>query len=163
MSLASEKHILLESGTNELEIVLFSIGTSQFGINVLKVREIIHQVEVTPVPNRHEHVKEIIRIRNKVIPVIDLKKVLHHDGADDDRHDKYIIAELNQVKAAFHVEEVSRIHRISNLPVIIFSSLVTADLFHKGEKVGADAQVSNPEINTLVKTIDSCLRAASGR
>ncbi|MFC3524639.1 hypothetical protein CHL76_09450 [Marinococcus halophilus] len=52
MSLASEKNILLESGTNELEIVLFSVGNSQFGINVLKVREIIREHKIVCVNDR---------------------------------------------------------------------------------------------------------------
>lgn len=43
------------------------------------------------------------------------------------------------------------------LPVIIFSSLITGDLLHKGEAVGADAQLSKPEIEKLVKVIDQIL------
>ena len=51
-----KKGILLESGTNELEIVEFGIGQNKFGINVIKVREIINPVPVTQVPNAHSHV-----------------------------------------------------------------------------------------------------------
>jgi len=46
---------------------------------------------------------------------------------------------------------------LKNLPVIIFSSLITSDLMHKGESVGADAQMSKPEIENLVKLIDKLL------
>ena len=46
---------------------------------------------------------------------------------------------------------------LKNLPVIIFSSLITGDLMHKGESVGADAQMSKPEIENLVKLIDKLL------
>ena len=50
-------------------------------------------------------------------------------------------------------------HRIlRKLPVIIFSSLITDDLLHKGESVGADAQMSKPEIENLVKLIDNILK-----
>jgi two-component system chemotaxis response regulator CheV len=49
-------------------------------------------------------------------------------------------------------------HKIlKKLPVIIFSSLITGDLMHKGESVGADAQMSKPEIENLVKLIDKIL------
>lgn len=44
---------------------------------------------------------------------------------------------------------------LSNLPVIIFSSLITDDLYHKGEAVGADRQISKPSINELVDAVDS--------
>ncbi|RSL32733.1 chemotaxis signal transduction protein CheV [Salibacterium salarium] len=109
----NETDILLESGTNELEIVMFEVGTGTFGINVLKVREIIQPVEITETPNRHEHLEGIVRLREEVIPVVDLAKVLGYPSAEEPEHDKFIIAELNQMKVAFHVHSVSRIHRIS--------------------------------------------------
>lgn len=46
---------------------------------------------------------------------------------------------------------------LKKLPVIIFSSLITGDLKHKGEAVGADAQLSKPEVNELVSVIDKFL------
>ncbi len=50
-------------------------------------------------------------------------------------------------------------HKIlKKLPIIIFSSLITGDLLHKGEAVGADAQMSKPEIENLVKVIDKLLK-----
>lgn len=53
-------------------------------------------------------------------------------------------------------------HRVlRKLPVIIFSSLITGDLRHKGESVGADAQMSKPEVENLVETIDTFINIAS--
>lgn len=60
-----QKGILLESGTNELEIVEFSIGQSKFGINVIKVKEIIQPVQVTKIPHSHPNVEGIIEIRGR--------------------------------------------------------------------------------------------------
>lgn len=105
--------ILLESGTNELEIVMFKVGTGTFGINVLKVREIINPLPITETPNGHPHVEGIIRLRQEVIPVIDLAKVLNYPPSENPAKDKFIISELNKMKVAFHVHSVSRIHRIS--------------------------------------------------
>jgi two-component system chemotaxis response regulator CheV len=49
-------------------------------------------------------------------------------------------------------------HKILNtLPVVIFSSLITEDLKHKGDSVGADGQMSKPEIDKLVSVIDELL------
>ncbi|WP_240377024.1 chemotaxis protein [Bacillus piscicola] len=105
--------ILLESGTNELEIVMFHIGKSTFGINVLKVREIIQTVDVTETPNQHEHYEGIIHLREEVFPVIDLAGVLGYPPSENPEKDTFIIAELNKMKVAFRVQEVTRIHRIS--------------------------------------------------
>lgn len=47
---------------------------------------------------------------------------------------------------------------LRKLPVIIFSSLITDSLKHKGESVGADAQLSKPEVEKLVNVIDDLLK-----
>lgn len=111
--MSSQTDILLQSGTNELEVVMFQIGTGLFGINVLKVREIINAVEVTPIPNSHPNVEGIIRLRDEVLSVVNLAKVLNLPPSENPEKDKFIIAELNQIKIAFRVHHVSRIHRIS--------------------------------------------------
>ncbi|SRR5690606_9811021 len=111
--MGSQTDILLQSGTNELEVVMFQIGTGLFGINVLKVREIINAMEVTPMPNSHPNVEGIIRLRDEVLSVVNLAKVLNLPPSENPEKDKFIIAELNQIKIAFRVHHVSRIHRIS--------------------------------------------------
>ena len=105
--------ILLETGTNELEVVMFSIGAGTYGINVLKVREIINAMDVTAIPNSHPNVEGVIRVREEVLPVVNLAKVLDMDDSAESSQDKFIIGELNQIKVAFRVHHVSRIHRIS--------------------------------------------------
>lgn len=109
----SQTDILLESGTNELEVVLFNLDDGVFGINVLKVREIINVEPVTKIPNSHPDVEGVIRLREEVIPVVNLARVLNIKESDDPSQDKFIISELNQIKIAFRVHHVSRIHRIS--------------------------------------------------
>ena len=51
---------------------------------------------------------------------------------------------------------------MKKLPVIIFSSLITGDLRHKGEAVGADAQLSKPEVGNLVELIDAIMHKVYG-
>ena len=109
----SKSEILLESGTNELEVVMFKIGSGNYGINVLKVREIITAMELTPMPNAHPDVEGVIRLREEVLPVVNLAKVLGIAPSEDPKTDKFIIAELNKMKVAFRVHHVSRIYRIS--------------------------------------------------
>lgn len=113
MSNFDGSNILLESGTNELEIILFKVDEGTFGINVLKVREIINPLPITDTPNGHEHIEGVIRLREEVIPVVDLAKVLNLPKSKTPQLDKLIISELNQLKVAFHVHSVSQIQRIS--------------------------------------------------
>jgi len=108
-----QKGILLESGTNELEIVEFEVGNNKFGINVIKVKEIIQPIPVTFIPHVHEHVEGIIQLRGEVLPVVDMLKVLGLNNAVRNPQQKYIVAEFNKQRVVFHVDNVTQIHRIS--------------------------------------------------
>ena len=107
------KGILLESGTNEIEIVECEVGNNKFGINVIKVKEIIQPIPVTFIPHAHPHVEGIIQLRGEVLPVVDMLKVLGLPTADRNPQQKYIVAEFNKQKVVFHVDNVTQIHRIS--------------------------------------------------
>ena len=52
--MAVETGILLESGTNELELLEFVVGNQHYGINVAKINELCPYQEPTMVPNAHE-------------------------------------------------------------------------------------------------------------
>jgi two-component system, chemotaxis family, chemotaxis protein CheV len=108
-----DQSILLEAGTNELEIVEFSIGENKFAINVMKVKEILNPVPVVAIPHAHPFVKGIMELRGEVLPVIDVAKALGLPESNQSQLDKFIVAEFNQQKTVFHVHAVSQIHRIS--------------------------------------------------
>ena len=109
----NNKGILLESGTNELEIVEFTIGENTFGINVAKVREIMPFEPVTKVPNSHPCIRGIFKPRDTVITVVDLPRYLNMNTERDEKKDMLIIANFNKLFVAFQVNGVVGIHRIS--------------------------------------------------
>ncbi|WP_409291993.1 chemotaxis protein [Peribacillus sp. SCS-37] len=109
----SNKGILLESGTNEIEVVEFGIGAIKFGINVIKVKEIIKPVSVTPIPRSHRHVEGVIELRGEVLPIIDVAVALGLPPSQTPHDDKFIVAEFNMQKTVFHVHSVTQIHRLS--------------------------------------------------
>lgn len=106
-----DTNILLESGTNELEILEFTLGTSHYGINVAKIREILTYQEVTPVPNTHPSVEGIFMPRDTMITVINLKNSLGMEQSDE--KGLFIITNFNKLNIAFHVDQVIGIHRVS--------------------------------------------------
>jgi two-component system, chemotaxis family, chemotaxis protein CheV len=108
-----KKGILLESGTNELEIVEFGIGKNKFGINVIKVKEIINPVSIILVPHAHKNVEGIIELRGEVLPVVNVANALGFPPSENPEQDKFIVAEFNKQKIVFHVHTVTQIHRIS--------------------------------------------------
>lgn len=101
---------MLESGTNELEIMEFKIGDENFGINVMKVREVLTLQPLTALPDSHLLVDGMIKIRGEAIAQINLVKYLKQTETEED---KLIITEFNQKKLAFRVSDVSKIDRLS--------------------------------------------------
>lgn len=108
-----KKEILLEVGTNELEIMEFLIDGRGFGINVAKILEIMKYEEVTPVAQANPFVEGIFKPRNQIITVFDLAKYLGLNETEDNERDILIVTNFNQNHTAFHVHSVEIIHRIS--------------------------------------------------
>ena len=110
-----DSQILLESDTNELEIVEFCIdeGTKQnfFGVNVAKVREIIRRPELTSAVSSPPAVAGMMCLRNNVIPVLDLALIL---GKYPEKiADRIVVLEFNHVTVGVLVNSVTRIYRLS--------------------------------------------------
>ncbi|MCR5310533.1 MAG: chemotaxis protein [Lachnospiraceae bacterium] len=103
--------ILLENGTNELEVLEFTLAGHSYGINVAKIREIIPYTEVTPVPNAHPSIEGIFMPRDTMITAIDLKNCLQRGKSEPGG--LFIITNFNKLDIAFHVDNVVGIHRVS--------------------------------------------------
>lgn len=103
--------ILLENGTNELEILEFTLAGNSYGINVAKIKEIITYQAVTPVPNSHPSIEGIFMPRDTMITAIDLKNCLGR--GESEPKGLFIVTNFNQLDIAFHVEAVLGIHRVS--------------------------------------------------
>jgi two-component system chemotaxis response regulator CheV len=112
-AVANETGILLESGTNELELLEFVVGSQHYGINVAKINELCPYHEPTLVPNSHEYIEGIFMPRDRIITVINLAKALGIQVNPDSSKDMYIITNFNKIHTAFHVNEVLGIHRVS--------------------------------------------------
>ena len=103
--------ILLENGTNELEVLEFKLDGNAYGINVAKIKEIINYQEVTPVPNAHPSVEGIFMPRDTMITAIDLKNCLQRGVSEPGG--LFIVTNFNKLDIAFHVDSVVGIHRVS--------------------------------------------------
>ncbi len=132
--------ILLENGTNELEVLEFVLDGNAYGINVAKIKEIIPYQQVTPVPNAHPSIEGIFMPRDTMITAIDLKNCLQRGMSE--AGGLFIITNFNKLDIAFHVDEVRGIHRVS-----------------WGNIIKPSATVSNPEesISTGIVKLDNRL------
>lgn len=113
MAEESRSGILLETGTNEIEIMEFTIDGNLYGINVAKVREIMMSAPVKPMPHTHQAVEGIFKPRDTVITVVDLPKYLTGREHEHKEKDLFIVTNFNQMHVAFRVDTVVGISRIS--------------------------------------------------
>ena len=111
-----ESKILLENGTNELEVLEFKIDDHCYGINVAKIKEIIVYQEVTPVPNAHPSIEGIFMPRDTMITAIDLRNCLQRGASQPGG--LFIITNFNKLDIAFHVDAAVGIHRVSWADII---------------------------------------------
>ena len=115
--------ILLENGTNELEVLEFKLDGNAYGINVAKIKEIITYEDVTPVPNAHPSVEGIFMPRDAMITAIDLRNCLQRGQSQPGG--LFIITSFNKLDIAFHVDSVIGIHRVSWVDIIKPGATVT--------------------------------------
>ncbi|MDR3357699.1 MAG: chemotaxis protein [Desulfovibrio sp.] len=132
----AQTNILLEAGTNELEVVEFFLDETSssadaaadtdghpggntvyrgyYGVNVAKVLEIIRMPKVTELPEvQHPSVLGAFNLRSRIIPLVDLSMWLEKKHVGNQEQAKTIVTEFNNVTTAFMVSGVNRIHRIS--------------------------------------------------
>lgn len=111
--MVKKNQILLESGTNELGILEFTIGGQHYGINVAKIVELMKSHEVTPMPNSNPYVEGIFNPRGQVLTLFNLPTYLGHPESEDTTNDIFIVTNFNMIQAAFRVHTVVEIHRLS--------------------------------------------------
>lgn len=106
--------ILLETGTNELEIMVFTIYGELYGINVAKVKEIMMSNEVKPMPHAHPSIEGIFKPRGTLMTVVDLP--LYLTGRETEKKFQGFIY-CNRIQQDVH--SLSGKHRGGNQPYIM--------------------------------------------
>jgi purine-binding chemotaxis protein CheW len=91
----------------------FALSNEEFGLEILKVREIIGYMQITAVPQTPAHVKGVINLRGQVIPVVDLRLKFGMNAAEVTEESCIIVVEIHQADRKFqtgivvdHVQEV---------------------------------------------------------
>ena len=88
--------------SREGKYLTFTLGREEYGIEILKVREIIGYMAITAVPRAPEYIKGVINLRGQVIPVLDLRSRFEMDTAEITDQTCIIVAEINQQGRRFN-------------------------------------------------------------
>ncbi len=87
----------------EGKYLTFSLDQEEYGISILKVKEIIGMMRVTPVPQTPEHVKGVVNLRGKVIPVIDLRLRFGMSGIEYTDRTCIVVVETDWDRGKLHI------------------------------------------------------------
>ncbi len=142
-----QTEILLESGTNELEIMEFTIAGELFGINVAKIVEIMRAEKFKPMQKSHPDIEGVFKPRDDVITIINLARYLGLPPSNDPEHDIFIVTNFNNKEFAFHVHSVVDIDRIS------WTKMKKPDKLIYGGKEGVATGIAEFE-NRLITVLD---------
>ena len=99
--------------SDELQLVVFTIGTEEFGVEIMNVQEIIRMTNITKIPQASGYVKGIINLRGKIIVVINLNVIMGMEGKEQDENTRIIVADIGDTVMGFVVDSVSEVSRMS--------------------------------------------------
>jgi purine-binding chemotaxis protein CheW len=93
-------------------LVTFHLAAEEYGVEIGRVQEIIRATDITPVPGAQVHVRGVINLRGKIIPVIDLRRRFNlPEGAESDQR-RIVVVELGEKRLGMLVDSVSQVIRV---------------------------------------------------
>ena len=98
---------------NLIQLVTFNLEQEEYGVDVLKVREIIRMPIVTRVPNTPHYVEGVINLRGKVIPIISMRRKFGLLETENDKQTRIMVMDVEGELMGFIVDAVSEVIRIS--------------------------------------------------
>jgi two-component system chemotaxis response regulator CheV len=107
--------ILLESGTNEVEIAEFFLGSNSYGVNVAKIKEFVpyNAVSITRDLNAPKAMAGVFMLRGELIPLIDLNIFLSLVSHETSDRKVILVTEFNNMITGFIVDGINQIHRLT--------------------------------------------------
>ena len=88
------RDVIKNDGSNKEKFLTFTLGDEEYGQEILRVREIIGMIDITPLPQTPEYVKGVINLRGKIIPVIELRVKFAMESIDYTEETCIIVVEV---------------------------------------------------------------------
>lgn len=96
----------------ERQIVVFSLGKEEFGVNISEVREIIRMENITKIPNTEEYVKGVINLRGGIVVVIDMAMKLRLNSKLVDKNTRILVVEVDKSTIGMIVDSATEVLRL---------------------------------------------------
>ncbi len=101
-----------DEGETLFHLVTFHLGREEFGVDIGSVQEIIRATDITPVPGAQSHVRGVINLRGKIIPVVDLRRRFALETVDASDAQRIIVVELGEKRIGMLVDSVSQVIKV---------------------------------------------------
>jgi purine-binding chemotaxis protein CheW len=108
----NDKNINQKDNQELYQLVSFHMDNEEFGVDILKVQEIIKMIPITKVPNAPSYIEGVINLRGRVIPIVNLRLRLNMCKKDYDKNTRIIVIDINHKIFGFIVDSVSEVLRI---------------------------------------------------
>lgn len=102
-----------EAACELIQLVSFTLDQEEYGVDVLRVREIIRMPVVTRVPNTPYYVEGVINLRGKVVPIICMRKKFSLMETENSKETRIMVMDMEGELMGFIVDSVSEVIRIS--------------------------------------------------
>ncbi len=109
---ASTRGVVAPAGGPIAQLCTFRIAGEDYAIDIMRVREIIHPLPITPVPRAPAFIEGVVRLRNEVIPVIDVRKRLGLEPSPPTRKSRHLIVNVAGHRIGLVVDEVCEVLRL---------------------------------------------------
>jgi purine-binding chemotaxis protein CheW len=109
----------------EEQNVVFVIGNESYGIDIFRVNEIIRLREITPIPRSESHIRGLVNLRGKTIPVVDLAVRLSLSTEGDTDNTRIIVVDTEQGHVGIIVDEVREVVTLKSEEVEATPTMVT--------------------------------------
>lgn len=102
----------LQSGAPTLQLVGFHVAGEEYGLDILRVHEIIRAQRLTRVPNSPNFIDGVMNLRGKIVPVVALRRCFGLEPAPEDQQTRIVVVEMKDAVLGFIVDSVSEVLRI---------------------------------------------------
>ena len=119
---------MAEQKQQEYQLVVFTLGDEEFGVDISQVREIVRVVQITYLPKAPTFIEGVVNLRGQVLAVIDLSKRLGVPSKERSENTRIIVVEVGENTVGMIVDSVSEVLRLSSEFVEDVPSLVETEV-----------------------------------
>jgi purine-binding chemotaxis protein CheW len=112
----------------ERQLVIFKLGSEEFGVDINEVREIIKMEDITRIPNTESYIDGVINLRGKIIVVIDLAKKLNLTAKEHNKDTRVIVIEVGKSTIGMIVDGCNEVLRLSGDQIEVAPDIIKSKI-----------------------------------